>query len=163
MGLELFLIEEEEQRPCRLRLLKCQVGLSDNLTRDVEVDIEEGVEVGEVTKEIVIKEVGDIKVEVVIKETTKEAIKEIIKVVDIKEIAKVVEGAIKETTKVMVDIKVGDKREVGEVAEFKELDGVVMGEEGIGEKEVVTAEEEEIEDKDTEMLNFLLNKFRSWI
>merc|ERR1712098_416393 len=143
MGLELFLIEEEEQRPCRLRLLKCQVGLSDNLTRDVEVDIEEGVEVGEVTKEIVIKEVGDIKVEVVIKETT--------------------EGAIKETTKVMVDIKVGDKREVGEVAEFKVLDGVVMGEEGIGEKEVVTAEEEEIEDKDTEMLNFLLNKFRSWI
>merc|ERR1712098_606002 len=117
MGLELFLIEEEGQRPCRLRLLKCQVGLSDNLTRDVEVDIEEGVEVGEVTKEIVIKEVGDIKVEVVIKETTKEAIKEIIKVVDIKEKAKVVEGAIKETTKVMVDIKVGDKREVGEVAE----------------------------------------------
>merc|ERR1712098_144785 len=110
MGLELFLIEEEGQRPCRLRLLKCQVGLSDNLTRDVEVDIEEGVEVGEVTKEIVIKEVGDIKVEVVIKETTKEAIKEIIKVVDIKEkakveeevikeITKVVEGAIKETTK----------------------------------------------------------------
>merc|ERR1712098_462615 len=157
--------EEEGQRPCRLLLLKCQVGLSDNLTKVVEVDTEEGVEVGEVTKEIVTKEVEDIKVEVVIKETTKEAIKEIIKVMDIKETTKVEEeeGAIKETTKVMVDIKVVDKREVGEVVEFKELDGVVMGEEGIGEMEVVTAGEEEIEDKDTEMLNFLLNKFRSWI
>merc|ERR1712098_356408 len=124
--------EEEGQRPCRLLLLKCQVGLSDNLTKVVEVDTEEGVEVGEVTKEIVTKEVEDIKVEVFIKETTKEAIKEIIKVMDIKEttkveeeeevikeITKVVEGAIKETTKVMVDIKVVDKREVGEVAESR--------------------------------------------